>query len=181
MSIERKGDNIILCGFMGTGKSTIGRIVAARLGWEFADTDTLIEEQQGYTVREIFEQQGEAVFRQLETDLCAAMSTWQENVIATGGGIVLRQENRDHLQRAGLVICLEAPAEEIYRRLQHATNRPLLQSDDPLQRIRELLAERAEAYGALPLHIGTVGMRPGETASMIIRLWKERKKRQSKA
>jgi shikimate dehydrogenase len=89
----------------------------------------------------------------------------------------LKPENRALLQRAGLVICLEAPAEEIYRRLQHATNRPLLQSDDPLQRIRDLLAQRAEAYAALPLHIGTFGMRPGETASMIIRLWKERERK----
>jgi shikimate kinase len=164
---------------MGTGKTTIGRIIAARLGWQFADTDALIEQRQGKSIRDIFAQDGEEAFRQLETELCRELVDWQEHAIATGGGIVLRAENRALLQRAGLVVCLEAPAEEIYRRLQHATNRPLLQADDPQQRIRDLLAERAEAYGALPLHIGTIGMRPGETASMIIRLWHERKKRRT--
>jgi shikimate kinase len=159
---------------MGTGKSTIGRMVASRLGWQFADTDQVIEARQGQTIRDIFEQHGEAAFRQLEAELCAELASWREHVIATGGGIVLRPENRDHLRRAGVVICLEAPPEEIYRRLQHATNRPLLNAPDPLARIRELLVAREDAYRSLPHHISTAGYKPSEAANAIIRIWKSK-------
>ncbi|MBX3083050.1 MAG: shikimate kinase [Anaerolineae bacterium] len=169
--------NIILCGFMGTGKSTIGRIVASRLGWQFVDTDQVIETRQGRTIREIFEGTGEDAFRQLETDLCKELATWTNHVVATGGGIVLRPENRDLLRQAGMVICLEASAEEIFRRLQHATNRPLLSSPDPQQRIRELLEARAEAYGSLPYHLNTAGCKPSDTANLVIRLWKSRSRK----
>lgn len=159
---------------MGTGKSTIGRIVASRLGWQFSDTDQVIEARQGRTIRDIFEHSGEAVFRQIEADLCAELAAWKQHVIATGGGIVLRPENREALRRAGVVVCLEAPAEEIYRRLQHSTNRPLLNGPDPLQRIKDLLDSRAEAYRDLPYHLSTAGNRPSETANDIIRLWKSK-------
>jgi shikimate kinase len=171
--------NIILCGFMGTGKSTIGRIVASRLGWQFVDTDQVIETRQGKSIKEIFDQAGESAFRQLETDLCKELATWTKHVIATGGGMVLRPENRDLLKQAGIVVCLEASAEEIYRRLQHATNRPLLSSPDPQQRIKELLAARAEAYGALPYRIDTAGCKPSDTANLVIRLWKSRFRKHS--
>jgi shikimate kinase len=168
--------NIILCGFMGTGKSTIGRIVASRLGWQFVDTDHVIEARQGKTIREIFESEGEDSFRQLETDLCKELSTWTKHVVATGGGIVLRPENRMLLKQAGMTICLEAPAEEIFRRLQHATNRPLLAGPDPQQRIKELMEARAEAYGSLPYHLSTTGCKPSDTANLVIRLWKSHRK-----
>jgi shikimate kinase len=170
--------NIILCGFMGTGKSTIGRIVASRLGWQFADTDQVIELRQGKSIAVLFQEQGEAAFRSLESALCEEMRAWQQHVIATGGGIVLRPENRDLLVQTGLVVCLEAPAEEIFRRLQHATNRPLLASPDPLERIKELLAARADAYAALPHHVHTVGLRPSDAANVIIKLWKAHRKAQ---
>jgi shikimate kinase len=166
--------NIILCGFMGTGKSTIGRLVATRLGWQFVDTDALIEIRQGKPVADIFAQDGEPFFRQLESDLCAEMQTWERIVVATGGGMVLRPENRDLLLRAGVVICLNAPAEEIYRRIAQSGHRPLLQANDPLQRIRDLLAARADAYAALPIHLNTAGVQSSEVAATIISMWRSK-------
>jgi shikimate kinase len=163
--------NIILCGFMGTGKTTVGQIVAARLDWPFVDTDSLIEARRGRTVPAIFAQEGEAAFRQLERALCQELIGWQRTVIATGGGIVIDPANRANLARAGLVVCLEAPADEIVRRLADQTDRPLLAGVDPAQRVTDLLARRAEAYHALPHRVNTVGLTPENVAERIIALW----------
>jgi shikimate kinase len=170
-------ENIILCGFMGTGKTTVGRLVAAQLGWQFEDLDHIIETRQGKPIREIFAEQGEAAFRRLEADLCAELVNWRQHVIATGGGAVVDPANRASLQRAGLVICLDAPAEEIVARLAGmpagVTDRPMLSGADPVQRVRELLAKRSGAYNAIPYHIDTAGCSPEGTAEAIIALWRE--------
>jgi shikimate kinase len=165
--------NIILCGFMGTGKTTVGQIIAARLGWSFVDTDALIESRQGRSVQVIFAQEGEGPFRQLEHALCEELIGWRRTVIATGGGIVIDPVNRANLARAGLVICLEAPADEIMRRLADQTDRPLLAGADPAQRIADLLARRAEAYRALPNRVNTAGLAPERVAERIIDLWEQ--------
>ena len=164
-------ENIILCGFMGTGKSTVGRLIAERLGWRFVDTDQLIEERAGRTVKDIFAQDGEAVFRQWESRICQELAALQKTVIATGGGIVLNPDNRDALARAGLVVCLDAPASEIVARLAGVTDRPLLAGADPVTRVAELLAARASAYGALEHHVATAGKTPQEVAALVMAVW----------
>ena len=164
-------ENIILCGFMGTGKTTVGRIVAAMLGWRFWDTDAQIEAQLGRPISQIFAEDGEAYFRRWESAICQELARRRHEVIGAGGGIVLNPANREALSRAGLVICLDAPADEIAARLAGMTDRPLLAGPDPAKRIAELLAARAEAYGALSHHIDTAGCSPEEVAEAILALW----------
>jgi shikimate kinase len=167
-------ENIILCGIMGTGKTTVGKIIAGRLDWRFVDTDAVIERRQKKTIAAIFADEGEPAFRRLESALCAELIGWRRTVIATGGGIVLKPENREALCRAGMVVCLEAPAEVLAARLAGATDRPLLAGANPAARIAELIAVRASAYAALPIHVSTTGHNPHEVAEQIIALWKER-------
>ncbi len=167
------GNNIILCGFMGTGKTTTGKIVAARLGWRFSDTDSLIEARVGRSVPQIFAEDGEAFFRRWESCICEQLTTSAHEVIATGGGTVVNPANRDALNRAGLVICLDAPAGEIVARLSSMTDRPLLAGADPQRRIADLLASRAEAYAVLPHHINTSGLTPEAVAGEILALWEQ--------
>jgi shikimate kinase len=165
-------DKIILVGFMGTGKSTVGRLVAERLGWRFTDTDQVIEGRAGKPVREIFTQDGEAAFRALEADVCEELRMWRNTVIATGGGILLAPENRTRLFRAGLVICLSAPAEQIARRLAHDSDRPLLAGADRLQKMQELLGARQAVYALAPYRIETSGMTPFAVSERVIQLWR---------
>jgi shikimate kinase len=167
--------NIILCGFMGVGKTTVGRLVAARLGWAFTDTDDVIAARAGKSIPAIFTEEGEAAFRALERDLCAEIASWRRTVVATGGGIVLDPANREALMRAGLVVCLHAPADELARRLAHQTDRPLLAGHDhdlPAQ-IAALLASRADAYTALPFQVESAGRSPRTVAAAIIALWQQ--------
>ncbi|QHJ01479.1 AAA family ATPase [Xylophilus rhododendri] len=138
---------MILIGLPGSGKSTVGRQLARRLQLPFADTDTVIEQRLGCSIREYFEQKGEDAFRDAEqatlADLCGSPDT---GVLATGGGIVLREANRQCMARAGTVIYLRSAPDELARRLRHDTQRPLLQGVDPLQRLRELYAARDPLY-----------------------------------
>lgn len=159
---------------MGTGKSTVGRLVASRLGWQFLDTDALIESRAGCSISQIFAEHGESHFRQLESDVCVELATpeFSGRVIATGGGIVLKAENRDALRQAGLVICLDAPAEQIVARLAGYTDRPLLAGADPVIRVTALLASRADAYGALEHHIDTTSLPPELVAEQVMVLWR---------
>ncbi|MEP7288715.1 MAG: shikimate kinase [Chloroflexota bacterium] len=169
---NRPPNNIILCGFMGTGKTTVGQYLAATLRWPFVDTDRLIEQRQGKSISAIFAENGEPFFRQIESALCEEMIAWRRTVIATGGGIVLKAENRDALNRAGVVVCLEAPAHEIVERLVGKTDRPLLMGSNPEARVNELLAVRASAYAALPHHIDTAGRSSKKVARSVLVLWK---------
>ena len=163
-------DNIILCGFMGTGKTTVGKIVASRLNWRFVDTDHLIERKQGRTISAIFAEDGEAAFRKLESEMVATLRHVRCMVIATGGGILLNPDNRDSLQRSGLVICLDAPADEIVARLAAYTDRPLLSSPNPKERVAELLAVRDSAYAAIQHHVNTSGRTPEQIAEAVLSL-----------
>lgn len=170
----KKTKNIILCGFMGTGKSTVGQLLASRMGWRFVDTDKLIESRHGKSIPQIFAQEGEPAFRALEHALCEEIGTWKQTVISTGGGIVVDPENRAALINAGLVVCLDAPPDEIAKRLLAADQpeRPMLAGGDPAQRIAELMATREVAYHALPHRINTVGITPNHIADQIVNLWK---------
>ena len=155
---------------MGTGKTTVGKIVATRLHWRFADTDHLIERKQGRTISAIFAEDGEATFRNLEKNVVSSLRHVRCMVIATGGGILLNPDNRDALQRAGLVVCLDAPASEIVSRLADHTDRPLLASADPKVRVAELLAARASAYAAIQYHVDTANKTPGQIADAVLTL-----------
>ncbi len=150
--------NIVLVGFMATGKSTVGRALAQRLAFSVVDTDDMIEAKAGKPISQIFADAGEAAFRELEAAAAREAVSLSRHVIITGGGIVLRQANMEALKQAGPVFCLTASAEEILRRTQGTTHRPLLQTADPLVTIRELLHVRAPFYAAADHTIETTGV-----------------------
>ncbi len=139
-------ENIILVGFMGTGKSTIGRSLSQTLSYPVIDTDQLIEKQQGRSIPEIFEEEGEDAFRDIETALLRSLLKQSGHIISTGGGIIIREENRQLLRKMGYVIWLVASPEEIYNRTSRNNNRPLLNNEDPAGTIRKLLETRIPLY-----------------------------------
>lgn len=130
----------------GSGKSTVGRQLARRLALPFIDTDHLIEQRAGCSISEFFDREGEVAFRDLEEAVIAELAHQASGVLATGGGAVLRPANREHLRTGCHVIYLRSTPEELFRRLRHDTNRPLLQVADPLARLRELYDERDPLY-----------------------------------
>ena len=137
---------VSLVGMPGCGKSTVGRHLARQLGLHFVDCDAEIERRIGMPIRDFFEQQGEPAFRDIEQDVIDELSERAAVLIATGGGAVLRPSNRDALHSRTHVFYLRATPEELHRRLRHDTQRPLLQVDDPLRRLRELYRERDPLY-----------------------------------
>ena len=140
-------DNIILIGFMGSGKSTVGIKLSYRLRHAMEDTDKLIEKEEGRTISEIFATDGEAYFRNLETEcLKKLIQTANQKIISVGGGLPIREENHALLKKLGTVVYLRAKAETIYERVKHDTSRPLLQGDDPKGKIKTLMAQRADIY-----------------------------------
>ena len=146
MSVTQGQVSIALVGMPGCGKSTVGRHLARQLGWRFVDSDHEIERQIGGSIRTFFEQQGEAAFRELEQQMIAALTQQSEMVLATGGGAVLREANRRALKAGCKVVYLRSTPQELFRRLRHDTQRPLLQVTDPLKRLRDLFHERDPLY-----------------------------------
>lgn len=161
--------NVVLTGFMGTGKTTVGRAVAELLEWDFVDTDQLIEADHG-PIPMIFAEQGEDAFRAIERSLAVDLAGRQSTVIATGGRFMLDDANAGVLQPVARVFCLTAPARVVLDRVlgDGTAHRPLLDSDDPAQRIAALLAERAEAYAQFE-QVDTSGRDPSEIAADIAR------------
>ncbi|NQU18177.1 MAG: shikimate kinase [Candidatus Saganbacteria bacterium] len=137
--------NIILIGFMGSGKSEIGRRLASRLSMSFLDTDTLIEKTENSKISEIFEKKGEEYFRDLETKVIKTLGDYEKFVFATGGGMILRSENVKMLKELGPLILLWAGPEIIFERLRHSKNRPLIQGEKE-NKIRKILEERTPIY-----------------------------------
>jgi shikimate kinase len=135
-----------LVGLPGSGKTTVGRQLARRLGLGFVDSDHAIEAKLGCSIREFFEREGEPKFRDIEAEVLDTLTTGDNNVVSTGGGAVLRPINRQNLHSRGKVIYLKSTPEELYRRLRHDTNRPLLQVSDPMGRLRELFEQRDPLY-----------------------------------
>lgn len=131
---------------MGAGKTSIGRQLAKRLQRRFVDVDHEIEAQTGVRIPTIFEIEGEAGFREREASAIAALCAQQGLVLATGGGAVLREANRNRLRESGVVIYLRVPPQALFERTRHDRNRPLLQVENPLQRIEELYAQRDPLY-----------------------------------
>lgn len=141
-----KRDNIFLIGLMGAGKTTVGKILAKQLGKTFIDADHEIEARTGVRIPVIFEIEGEAGFRKREESVIADLVTRQDIVLGTGGGAVLSPINRKLLSSNGIVIYLRGTPEQLYERTRHDRNRPLLQTEDPLAKLRELYRERDPLY-----------------------------------
>jgi shikimate kinase len=152
---------------MGAGKTTIGKKLAKRLNCNFVDLDLEIEARTGVSIPTIFEIEGEAGFRQREARALAELAQAGGQVIATGGGVVLDPRNRAVLQQAGLVVYLHAPPELLYARTRHDRNRPLLQVNDPLQRITELVARRDPLYREVADMVVEAGGEPGNLLGLI--------------
>ena len=137
---------LALIGLPGSGKSTVGRQLSRRLGLPFFDSDHVIEQQLGCSIREFFEREGEDRFRDVEESVLDQLSTKQEGVLSTGGGAVLRAANRRLLRERCRVVYLNSSPDELFRRLRHDVNRPLLQVADPLNRLRDLHRLRDPLY-----------------------------------
>jgi shikimate kinase len=163
--------NLVLVGFMGTGKSAIGRRVASQLQIEFIDMDDLIESRQGQPISRIFATQGEPAFRALERDLVRELAAPQGRVIATGGGVVLNSENVRDFQAGGLVVCLKATPEIIFKRVSSNRRRPLLDTPNPLQRIVDLLEQRRPDYDAIPQSVDTSSLSLAQIVTEIAGLY----------
>lgn len=140
-------DNIILIGYMGSGKSTVGRALASYRKWPLIDTDIYIEEKQGKEISRIFAEEGEVYFRDLETKTLEELLKRDGNyIISVGGGLPMRKENRELLKKLGTVIFLRASVDTVLKRLEKDQNRPLLQVEDRKQKITEMLAIRNPVY-----------------------------------
>jgi shikimate kinase len=138
--------SIALIGLPGSGKSTVGRQLARRLQFPFFDSDHVIEQQLGCSIRECFEREGEDRFRDVEESVVDQLTQNQQGVLSTGGGVVLRFANRQHLRERCQVVYLNSTPDELFRRLRHDVNRPLLQVADPLSRLRDLHGVRDSLY-----------------------------------
>ena len=160
--------NILLIGFMGSGKSTIGRKLAKLLEYSFVDTDTVIEEDQGCSVSEIFKYGGEECFRKMETRLLQKLKNVENSVIATGGGIVLREQNQKLLQEIGKRFYLNVPQEELQQRLKNGRNRPLLKKKDPETVLQKMMKERVLLYEQAEYIVDAGQRSPKKIASEII-------------
>ena len=167
--------NLVLIGYRGCGKSSVGRIIARQIGWDFLDTDELIERQAGRTIAAIFSADGETTFRKLERRAVEQSLRGMQQVISVGGGAVLSQGNRDKLRLAGVCVWLTAPPEELHRRLQadphSATRRPALTASPGLEEVRRVLAERRSFYEAVADHVvDTVGQPTTDVARKVVEL-----------
>lgn len=157
---------IFLVGFMGAGKTTVGRALAAALGWAFADLDALIEQREGRTIREIFETEGEPAFRRREREAIAACRDLRETVVALGGGAYVAEANRSLLRQTGITVWLDCPLEVCLHRICGDQARPLLRSRAEMG---ELFERRRPAYGQADLIIETADRAPEELAAAIIK------------
>jgi shikimate kinase/3-dehydroquinate synthase len=162
--------NVIVTGFMGTGKTAVGREVARRLGRSFVDMDEEIETRAGKSIPCIFAEDGEAAFRQIESVLCEELSAQQGLVIATGGGALVDSANRVRMMESGIVVCLTCGIGEILRRVSDNSERPLLDVIDPRAEIERLLETRREVYATIPWQIDTTELSVEEVAAQVLEL-----------
>jgi shikimate kinase len=168
MTAPRSIRNIVLCGFMGTGKSSVGRLVAEQLRFTFLDTDHVIEARAGKPIAKIFAEDGEAAFRAMENQVVKEVAQRDHTVISTGGGLVVNPENMASLKQHALVVCLWASPDEIYARVKNQNHRPLLDDPQPIEKIRTLLAERAPFYKQANVLLNTGIRSPREVAQQVL-------------
>jgi shikimate kinase len=160
--------NLILCGFMATGKSSVGKRLAELLDYEFLDMDTAIEAEEGISIPQIFSSRGEAAFRALECRMVDRVVGRKRSVIATGGGTVVNPENLEKLKSCGIVINLTADPETILLRAGSGDDRPMLREGDRLERIRTLMKSRAPAYAQAHMIVDTSSLSIDEIAQLIM-------------
>ena len=169
------GRSIILTGPMGSGKTSVGRLLADRLGYDFTDLDALIVEQSGRSINQLFADEGEAAFRDRETAALSGLIGRQDMVLSTGGGVVIREENRALLHAAGVVANLTASPEELTARLAQADDRPLLRGDIPLEeRICQIMTSREPFYADADIRIDTTGKTLEDVAAVILEFYAEK-------
>ncbi len=164
------GCNLTITGFMGTGKTTVGTILAERLGRQLVDMDERIEAELGKTIAQVFADEGEEVFRQAEARLCQALAQESDLVIATGGGTLVNDENRQTLAASGPVVCLTAAIDTVLQRVEDFEERPLLPGDreEKKRNIERLLLSRRDAYGRIPLRVPTDGIAPDAVVERVL-------------
>ncbi len=164
--------NIIITGFMGTGKSIVAKELARKLKMEYIDTDQIIEKRQGLSISDIFAKYGEKYFREQESKLVKELSKKENMVIATGGGTLLSSDNTRILSQKGKIICLYADSQIIYNRVRRKKDRPLLKGENILNKINHLLKERKRMYDNIKLKIDTTNFTIQEVVDKIINLLK---------
>ena len=179
MKVDRQTTNLVITGFSGTGKSLVAKEVGRRLDWAFLDTDDEIVKRAGKPIAQIFRQDGEAKFRELEREMIKKACQQRQTVIAIGGGAIVDPQNYELLAKTGLIVCLEAKPETIHERLfreaarsPETEVRPLLGHDKPLERIRQLKASRQPYYAKADWTIHTDGLSISEVADEVIRAWR---------
>ena len=160
--------NIVLVGFMGTGKSAVGRVIAQKLEFHFIDTDDVIEQTSKAKISDIFAEHGEDYFRDLESQAVKSVTLMKNQVVATGGGVVLRSSNIDLLRTGGPIFCLNATPKAIWDRVRSSRSRPLLRGPEPLKKIETLLDKRAPYYALADHQIETTGVSVDRVADEII-------------
>lgn len=159
--------NIVLTGFMGTGKTIVGLLVAQKLGWKYIDVDNTIEKERGCSISEIFAEHGETHFRSIEAEAIKKLCSMDKIVLSCGGGAVLKKENITNLEKNGIIVCLKASAEAIYDRVKKDRSRPLLQVEDPLSKIKDMLKAREPFYKRCSFSVDTTSKTPAEITEAI--------------
>ena len=162
------GENIYLVGMMGSGKSSVAKLLAQRLMRSIADLDDMIVQAAGMPIAVIFARYGEQRFRALETEQLAVCAQYERYIVATGGGVVIRDENIDRMKQSGIVIYLASPLDELYDRIAGDGARPLLQADNPRKRLEEIFILRKAQYEKADYTIDTTGKNPDEITETIL-------------
>ncbi len=163
-----RGKNLFLTGFMGAGKTTVGKVLAEKLGWCFKDLDQVIEQRSRKTISEIFADQGESFFRDLESQALSEVSTGAHTVVATGGGVVGREKNRHLMRNAGIVIFLDLTWAQLLERIREGQGRPLAEGEDAVQRLACLYEQRLPLYRKADLVVDCSNQSPQDLAEGII-------------
>lgn len=172
MQTNRNIANIVLIGFMGTGKTVVGTRLAEILHMKFIDTDDVIEEDSKMSIPEIFSEMGEEHFRDLESEAVEKVCKFSRHVIATGGGAVIREQNFQKLRSTGMLFCLDATPEVILQRTSQYTHRPLLQVEDPIGQIHKMLRMREPFYSLADHRIDTSQLTVNQIADRIAELFR---------
>lgn len=162
--------NIVLIGFMGTGKTTIAIELSHRLGMRYVSTDSLIEKKENRTINEIFKESGEDYFRDVESSIIRDAACMDNLVIDTGGGAVLRDENVAYMKSSGILVCLTADEDTIMERTKKYKHRPLLNVEDPKRKIRDLIAKRAPYYAKADYQVDTGAFTVRQVVDKIIHI-----------
>ncbi len=160
--------NLFLTGFMGAGKTTVGKVLAEKLGWCFTDLDQVIEQRMEKTISEIFAFQGENFFRDIESQVLSEVSTRGHTVVATGGGVIGREKNRHLMRDTGIVVFLDVPWKQLFERIREGQGRPLAEGDDAVKRLTSLFEQRLPLYQTADLVVDCSRQSPEDLAEGII-------------